>query len=316
MDFKGRMRAWQSIALGPSGGITLRRVCGGGPGGVGAAGFGGDGAVSGGNVYIPLDRRLGRHLVGQAGTRASRRRSGRRRQGGPTRLGRRDDHRPEALAGREARDAGPLWHACPPARHVRRLVAGRSARPAYAARLAGLPRLDADEAAHRDETGVGASRGDRQEADRLGMGDACPERTRARTLLRHASPRGRLDGLFSRSRRVGRTAPVSEARRGGAAQPRRRPAAADRRAARRRGAPLPRPSVPLGRHVRVRRRLLRIHVPRLPGSRRHHPARRRTPVRRRREGRRGPRCAPATSCSSAARPARSTTWGCTWGTIG
>ena len=206
--------------------------------------------------------------------------------GRPARLGRQADGHPEALAGRPARDAGAVRRQGLPARHVRAVVARGGGRAADAQARARLPGLAADAAARR-----APSRRRRTQVAVVRRPTAWLHRTAAldgRVL--ELSYGTRLPVLSSTDEAVEVARPE-----GGSAYLRRdggRPAraghavaGAQRRAAGGRGAPLPRSAVPVGRHVRLRPRLLRLHSPRLQGPRRDHPEGRRRPGDRRHEGR-------------------------------
>ena len=129
------------------------------------------------------------------GRGAQRRRAGLRRARRPARLGRQADGGPEALAGRQARDAGAVRRQGLPARHVRRR--GRSVAVAgqpTPRRTLGLPGLAADAAAHAEAPSrAAADRSPSCVAATAWLYEAAAlERARARALLRHAPP-GALD---------------------------------------------------------------------------------------------------------------------------
>ena len=138
---------------------------------------------------------------------------------------------------------------------------GGGGRAADAPATPGLPRLAADAAAHEHGAARDGERtAVRAPADGLALRDGGAGRARARALLRHAPPVLSTTDDGGRGRAARGRLRLAAPRRRRAARDGARLAGAQRRAARGRGAPLPRPPVPVGRHLRLRPRLLRLHA--------------------------------------------------------
>ena len=238
------------------------------------------------------------------------------RPGASARVGRGHERRAEALAGRQARDAGALRHEGVPARHVGLVVEDRRARPADAAQLPGLPRMGPHDAAHRRRTAEHLVRRRGETAHGVAVDLAGVDEQGDAALVRHPAARRVVDRRRRGGRSSGRPSRLPAAFGGRRpAQGEQPVAGADGRQARRGGEAVPRPGLPVGRHVGVRRRLLGPHLLRVPGPRQDAAARRRRAVP---QGRQDRRALVAAARRSGLLPQllrrRSTTSACTWAT--